>query len=704
MRRTGFHIIDKKKAPSCKIFLHRLLFAILFCTSTLIVVAQPPVRMCDTLIYPGQRPQDAILICGDKPFEQPRMPKCRFMFISMPNHCRPNPLHPPQDTMYEIASPTYYKFKCYKGGTFRFTAYSIANIDWQLYDVTGFPSYAVIRNTSLIIGGNWSPNTGRTGTESPGYPFVVCRPINAVANLGPYSDAPTLIEGHEYILLIANYFQTSISFSMEFSGGTAVIKDPLDPHLSSAKGECNGTDVTIKVNKHIQCASLSTDGSEFKIITPGAPAITGTSSFACTSDGNFTELTLKLASSLTPGTYKVILQKGSDANTLLDNCGNEIPENEELTFLYETPVPVLADSVAKTSCTPDSIKLYFPRRISCSSISANGSDFSITGPDPVNIIAASGNCMNGKTDFVSIKFDKKITTKGTYSLLLKAGDDGSPIVDECGLPTIPQTINFTVADTVNADFIYSTQFGCQRDTLTFTHDAAHDVNNWKWLFNKTIVTTPTHTIIWPAKSKNQVKLIVSNGTCSDSTEVIPFELDNEVKSGFTMTNMICPEDKLEVTNQTIGNVDRWKWTYDIIGTSTSKDPLPFLFPTLNKEAYYSVKLVAYNDTYNCSDSIRKTLTVLDHCNIGVATAFTPNGDGLNDTFWPHNALKADNLEFRVLNRWGQLVFQSRTWRDKWDGTINGQPQPGGVYIWMLSYINRDTKKPVFQKGTVTLIR
>jgi gliding motility-associated-like protein len=67
-------------------------------------------------------------------------------------------------------------------------------------------------------------------------------------------------------------------------------------------------------------------------------------------------------------------------------------------------------------------------------------------------------------------------------------------------------------------------------------------------------------------------------------------------------------------------------------------------------------------------------------------------------------LKADNLQFRVYNRWGQLVFQSKSWRDKWDGKVNGVLQETGVYVWMLQYINRDTWQPVFQKGTVTLIR
>jgi gliding motility-associated-like protein len=148
----------------------------------------------------------------------------------------------------------------------------------------------------------------------------------------------------------------------------------------------------------------------------------------------------------------------------------------------------------------------------------------------------------------------------------------------------------------------------------------------------------------------------------------------------------------------------WRWTYGSIGTSSLKDPPPFLFPTLSREIKYPVKLAVTNLALGCSDSATKTITVLDFCTIDVPTAFTPNNDGLNDKFGPHNALKADNYEFKVYNRWGQLVFRSTNWQDRWNGTIKGIPQESGVFVWMLNYTHRDTKQTVFKKGTVTLIR
>jgi gliding motility-associated-like protein len=114
--------------------------------------------------------------------------------------------------------------------------------------------------------------------------------------------------------------------------------------------------------------------------------------------------------------------------------------------------------------------------------------------------------------------------------------------------------------------------------------------------------------------------------------------------------------------------------------------------------------VVTNQALGCSDSIIKMITVFDFCTTDIPTAFTPNGDGLNDNFGPHNAVKADNYQFRIYNRWGQLIFESKDWKKRWDGKLNGIIQGTGTYVWMLTYTHRDTGQKLLKKGTVTLIR
>jgi gliding motility-associated-like protein len=107
---------------------------------------------------------------------------------------------------------------------------------------------------------------------------------------------------------------------------------------------------------------------------------------------------------------------------------------------------------------------------------------------------------------------------------------------------------------------------------------------------------------------------------------------------------------------------------------------------------------------NCFDTAHHIIKAVPSCYIDVPTGFTPNGDGINDYLYPLNGYKAINLKFSVFNRLGQLIFETNDWRNKWDGTVNGRPQPVGTYAWMLSYTNKDTGEKVFKKGVSVLLR
>lgn len=657
------------------------------------LAAQP----CTTL---GQTPSTAFPVCGTTVFHQSTVPLCATNDIYVPG-CSGGS----SGANYQNKNPFFYRFTCYVSGTLSFLITPLASnedYDWQLYDITGHNPNDIFTDNSLVVTGNWAGTYGPTGASATGYNGIQCASIPS-EGAPTFARSPNLVVGHEYLLMVSHFTDGQSGYDLSFGGGTAVITDPKIPGMGTVKPDCDGKTLTLKLNKKVKCTTLTATGTEFSI-SPAVTTVVSAVPDSCTFAFDFDEITITLASPLPNGTYDLVINTGSDGNTLLDNCNNAIPAGQSVSFYYAIPQPIFADSIGKPGCAPDSVKIYFPKKITCNTIAPNGSDFTVAGPSPVTVISAGGNCVNNKTDYVVVKFASPIYVGGVYTLTLKAGDDGTVIIDECGQETPTHTRQFTTVDTVNAGFSYTGKFGCQRDTLTFSHDGAHGVNQWNWVFNSgTPITTQTHTVIWPATSDNTVSLIVSNGICRD-TAATSIKLNNEVKASFTMDNVICPEDKLAVTNTSTGLIDAWRWNYDVIGTSNLKDPPPFQFPTLNREAYYTVKLVATNSALNCSDSARKTLTVLDFCLIEVPTAFTPNNDGLNDYFRPHNALKADQYEFKVYNRWGQLVFKSNNWQEKWDGRINGVLQDTGVYVWMLSYIHRDTKQPVFKKGTVTLIR
>lgn len=104
----------------------------------------------------------------------------------------------------------------------------------------------------------------------------------------------------------------------------------------------------------------------------------------------------------------------------------------------------------------------------------------------------------------------------------------------------------------------------------------------------------------------------------------------------------------------------------------------------------------------CQVSDRFTVVVLTDAVVMTPTAFTPNGDGLNDYFGPIGKVP-DNYKLQIFNRNGETVFKSSAISQRWDGRFKGVLQPTSVFIYMIEYKDIQNKTHQ-QKGTFTLIR
>ncbi len=89
--------------------------------------------------------------------------------------------------------------------------------------------------------------------------------------------------------------------------------------------------------------------------------------------------------------------------------------------------------------------------------------------------------------------------------------------------------------------------------------------------------------------------------------------------------------------------------------------------------------------------------------IFIPTAFTPNGDRLNDILIPKIVGMKQFNYFRIYNRWGVMLYSTTQQGQGWDGTYGGVAQASGTYIFAAQAIDY-TGKPIIKKGTVVLIR
>lgn len=645
----------------------------------------------------GQTPETAFPVCGTNTFSQSNVPICRTNDLYVPGCSGPGAAD------YANKNPYWYKFTCYKTGTLGFliTPNEISDdYDWQLYDVTGLDPAQVYTNKNIIISGNWAGNPGTTGASASGVNYIQCA-SSYEGNELRFAKMPNIIKGHQYILLVSHFTDSQSGYSLSFGGGTASITDTLQPALKDISSSCDATKLYINLNKSIKCSSLATDGSDFILSSSVAKIVSAT---AICGAFDMDSLVLTLSNPLPAGNYTVSVKKGSDGNTLLDNCDQSIPEGNSLPLNIMPLAPTPMDSLVPLTCAPQSLQLMFKNNILCNSVAADGSDFSVTGPVNVGITNAVVNCANSVTKMVTLNLSAPLVKGGNYQIILKNGTDGNTILDECTQETPAGTaLPFTVKDTVSADFSYFIREGCKLDTVQFQHSGKNAVNQWLWqLDNNGTSTQQNPVVFFDSFGVKKITLQVSNGFCSD-TVTKQVVLDNELKASFETNNILCPEDSAVFKNTSIGNIVLYYWNFANGNVSFDKDPVFQKYPLMLTEKYYPVQLIIKNDR-GCFDTTVNNIRVLKSCYIAVPNAFTPNGDGLNDFLYPLNAFKADNLNFKVYNRLGQLVYQSHDWTEKWDGTINGQPQDAGVFVWTLKYVLHDTGKPVFQKGSTVLIR
>lgn len=647
----------------------------------------------------GQTPSTAFPVCGTSVFQQDSVPICNSNNLFVPG-CSGR-----DGADYANKNPYWYKFTCFVSGTLGFviTPNDLTDdYDWQLYDVTGLDPNEVFTNQSIIVTGNWAGNPGTTGASASGVSYIQCASgYNGTENR--FASMPNIIAGHSYILLVSHFTDTQSGYSLSFGGGTASITDPKLPDLQAVSASCDAQNVYVKLNKKMKCSSLAINGSDFIVNAVGVN-VTAAQGVGCAVGFDFDSLVLSLNKPLMPGNWNVVIKKGSDANTLIDNCDRAIPEGKSLQLGILPLKPTPMDSLTTPLCAPDTLNLVFKKRILCNSIAADGSDFLITGPQSVVVKSAIGRCDNGYTTSIKVTIDKPIAIGGVYHIVLKKGTDGNTLMDECSQETpINSSILFTLKDTVSAVFSYKINYGCDTDTVLFFHPGKNGVNSWNWQLDYNGKSADQNPVSYfKTFGEKQILLSVTNGFCSDTASQTVF-LDNTLTAAFETNDIICPEDSAVFLNKSVGQITTYLWDFKNGTTSSAKSPLPQKFPITNSEKIYAIQLTVQNAA-GCKSTATQNLKVLKSCYIAVPNAFTPNGDGLNDFLYPLNAFKADGLRFRVYTRAGQLIFSSDTWTQKWDGTFKGEPQDPGVYVWTLQYTLRDTGKRFFLKGSAVLIR
>lgn len=143
----------------------------------------------------------------------------------------------------------------------------------------------------------------------------------------------------------------------------------------------------------------------------------------------------------------------------------------------------------------------------------------------------------------------------------------------------------------------------------------------------------------------------------------------------------------------------WEWEFGDGIKSSEKDPIH----VFKAPGSYVVRLTGF-DIYGCDLQESSEVVVNQPKELmAIPNAFTPNGDGLNDTFIPKmNGIVEFSMQ--VFNLWGERLYEGNGIESKgWDGTYKGQLIPAGNYIYRIDYVTWEGVRKS-ANGSVTLIR
>jgi gliding motility-associated-like protein len=198
----------------------------------------------------------------------------------------------------------------------------------------------------------------------------------------------------------------------------------------------------------------------------------------------------------------------------------------------------------------------------------------------------------------------------------------------------------------------------------------------------------------------------------DTTRKFTLTVTDTYGCNFSVSDsmMVIMQPKLEVfagndTNAILGRAHQLLASGGINYTWDPAAPLnnPFIadpLAILYSDTYFRVLVT---DAVGCTDDDTVFLKVYEGPMYYLPNAFTPNSDGQNDIFRPIMVGIRSTDYFRIFNRFGELMFETKEGMKGWDGTLKGKPAASGTYVWMIKGIDKNGAV-VEMKGTVILLR
>ncbi len=217
----------------------------------------------------------------------------------------------------------------------------------------------------------------------------------------------------------------------------------------------------------------------------------------------------------------------------------------------------------------------------------------------------------------------------------------------------------------------------------------------QWYKDNKIISGANQSDYRVTESGSYYAMLYNEEGCSISTHSQPIVIDDPARGIRYPVKYAVIDLPFDLKARQLGDSILWS-PGTSLNTRSSYTPV-FNGPT---EQFYTIELKTISGCVTIDTQMVKTVKQAE---IYVATAFTPNKDGLNDFLRPLLMGIKEVRYFRIFNRWGHLLFETKTDLPGWDGTLNGKLQSAQVVVWMVEGLGVDDA--IYRrKGTSVLVR
>jgi gliding motility-associated-like protein len=189
-----------------------------------------------------------------------------------------------------------------------------------------------------------------------------------------------------------------------------------------------------------------------------------------------------------------------------------------------------------------------------------------------------------------------------------------------------------------------------------------------------------------------------NNGCTFSKTIVIEEAENKINDCSAGADVVIDFGENVVLQGVQGSGNKLTWSPGgSLSDSTIVNPTAFPFAS-------TVYTLTVTTPEGCTCTDRVTVRVIPL--IDIPNTFTPNGDGINDTWILQFTRFYDNVEVFVYNRFGDKIYENMNYdaSTEWDGTYKGAPVPPATYYYVVNFRFKDADKKFSYTGAVTVIR